>query len=123
MKLYGARVFVTDMARARSFYAETLGLRITFETDETIGFDMGVQIMIELDDGAHDTLSGRFTGLSITVTDMDAEYERLKSRGVPFLGPPEKQAWGGTLAHFTDPSDNIWTLVCEGRPSMDEADR
>ena len=113
MQLYGARVFVTDMAKARTFYAETLGLPITFETDGTIGFDMGVQVMVEMDDGEHENLSGRFTGLSIAASDVRAEYERLKERGVPFIEPPEKQPWGGTLAHFTDPSGNMWTIVSE----------
>lgn len=113
MQLYGARVFVTGMTEARVFYSEILGLPITFETAETIGFDMGVQILVELDNGEHENLSGRFTGLSIAASDVQAEYERLMQRGVSFIEPPEKQPWGGTLAHFTDPCGNVWTLVSE----------
>ena len=111
MKLYGARVFVTDMEEARRFYSETLALPITFEQGETIGFDMGVQILIELDDGTHDGLSGRFTGLSISVPDVEAACAELAARGVSIVGQPEKQPWGGVLAHFSDPSGNVWTLV------------
>ena len=35
----------------------------------------------------------------------------LEARGVTFDGPPERQAWGGVLAHFQDPDGNILTLV------------
>lgn len=113
MELYGARVFVQDMVAARKFHAETLGLPITFETDGTIGFDMGVNVMVEVDDGDHDNPSGRFTGLSIAAADVQAKYEQLRERGVSFLEPPKQQPWDGTLTHFTDPSENIWTLVSD----------
>ena len=63
--------------------------------------------MIEVDDGEHENLSSRFTGLSIAAQDVHAEYRRLRERGVPFIEPPERQPWGGTLAHFTDPSGNL----------------
>jgi hypothetical protein len=31
-------------------------------------------------------------------------------RGVDFVGPPEKQPWGGVLAHLRDPDGDILTL-------------
>jgi predicted enzyme related to lactoylglutathione lyase len=33
------------------------------------------------------------------------------AKGVHFTAPPEKQEWGGTLAHFEDPAGNVLTLV------------
>lgn len=35
----------------------------------------------------------------------------LYALGAHFIQPPLQQPWGVTLAHFTDPSGNIWTLV------------
>jgi uncharacterized glyoxalase superfamily protein PhnB len=35
----------------------------------------------------------------------------LAERGVEFVGPPEKQSWGGVLAHLRDPDGNILTLL------------
>ena len=46
---------------------------------------------------------GRFVGVSA--------YETLAARGVDFVGPPEKQPWGGVLAHLRDPDGNILTLL------------
>ncbi|MDH3643838.1 MAG: hypothetical protein OES38_17160 [Gammaproteobacteria bacterium] len=33
------------------------------------------------------------------------------AKGVEFVEPPERQPWGGVLAHFKDPEQNIMTLV------------
>jgi uncharacterized glyoxalase superfamily protein PhnB len=54
---------------------------------------------------------GRFVGVSLEVTDIDATYRTLVERGVQFDAPPERQAWGGTLAHLRDPDGNVLTLL------------
>ena len=54
---------------------------------------------------------GRFVAVSLEVDDIDATYETLTRRGVEFLGAPEKQPWGGTLAHLRDPDGNVLTLL------------
>lgn len=113
MKLYGARVFVTDLQQARRFYSKTLGLPMLFDHRDAVGFDIGIHLIVELDDGEHDNLSGRFTGLSIASDDITADYERLQAHGVSFAAPPSRQSWGGVLAHFSDPSGNVWTLVSD----------
>jgi uncharacterized glyoxalase superfamily protein PhnB len=45
------------------------------------------------------------------VADVELAYRCLRDRGVEFPGPPERQAWGGLLAHFRDPDGNVITLV------------
>jgi len=50
-------------------------------------------------------------GASLAVPDVEAEYRLLVARGVQFVEPPEKQPWGGTLAHLRDPDGNVITLV------------
>jgi len=56
-------------------------------------------------------LVGRFVGVSLAVEDIDLVYDSLSLAGVPFDGRPEKQPWGGTLAHFKDPAGNTLTLL------------
>ena len=111
MKVYGFRIFVSDLSEARTFYAEVLQLPISFEMEDAIGFDAGIQIIVEKDDGEHAGLQGRFTGISFSAENLRAEYVALTARGVHFIAPPEEQPWGGSLAHFCDPSRNILTLV------------
>jgi hypothetical protein len=43
---------------------------------------------------------GRFAALSFTVTNMETTLNDLRHRPIQWLGPPERQAWGGILAHF-----------------------
>jgi lactoylglutathione lyase len=47
---------------------------------------------------------------AVFMDDCDAEYERLKARGVHFIKPPVTQPWGQRTAYFTDPDGNIWEI-------------
>ena len=114
MRLTYARLFVDDLDAARAFYRDTLGLTELWNwNDVALGYDVGVTLIIERTDGDHPEEVGRFAGLSLDVADIDTEYKRLTSAGVEFTHPPTKQPWGGTLAHFKDPSGNVLTLVSE----------
>src|SRR2546423_11378677 len=53
--------------------------------------------------------------LAIAVTDFDAMYHRLKSRGVGFLSEPEKKE-GNSLVFFTDADGNILHLLQRETP-------
>ena len=63
------------------------------------------------DDTESQALVGRFLGVSLQVDDIQATYEKLSGNGIDFTGPPEKQPWGGSLAHFSDPDGNVLTLL------------
>ena len=62
-------------------------------------------------DAEGEALIGRFVGASLRVDDINEVYELLRTRGVQFTSPPEKQDWGGTLAQFQDPDGNVLTLL------------
>jgi uncharacterized glyoxalase superfamily protein PhnB len=49
--------------------------------------------------------------VSLQVPDVFTTYKALVERGVEFVAPPEKQPWGGVLAHLRDPDGNILTLL------------
>jgi len=116
MRLFAVRIFVDDYAAARSFYVETLGLPVAWEMAElaAIGLDAGsAQLIVEAAQPQRPEagLIGRFVGVSLQVEDVDQAYWSLGNRGVPFDTPPERQVWGGTLAHFRDPAGNVLTLL------------
>ena len=119
MELYAVQIFVDDWDKACKFYEETLGLTCEFK-DEGFGwaeFDVGgAKFGIERCDRASHPqadLIGRFVGASLKVNDAFETYEILKSKGVEFTEPPEKQDWGGVLAYFKDTSENVLTLMSE----------
>jgi catechol 2,3-dioxygenase-like lactoylglutathione lyase family enzyme len=116
MRIRYLRVFVTDLPAAKTFYAQILGLDILWEYEnKAIGFDLGPVLIVEDvssdEDRNERALAGRFVGCSIEVEDIQATYSELVTKGVHFTSPPEKQEWGGTLAHFEDPAGNVLTLV------------
>jgi predicted enzyme related to lactoylglutathione lyase len=114
-RLAVVRVFVTDWPRAIRFYTETLDMTPTLITDGWAQFATGeAQLALERVDPADPESTesvGRFVAVSLEVDDIDAAYETLARRGVAFLGAPEKQPWGGTLAHLRDPDGNVLTLL------------
>lgn len=122
-RLLLVRVFVRDLDRAVRFYADTLGMKLSFRSDE-LGWAQfavaGADVALELDrgereDDGDEDLVGRFAGFSLAVEDIEKTYQTLRARGVEFLRPPEKMPWGGVLAHFRDPDGNILTLAGSAR--------
>lgn len=111
------RIFVSDWERAVRFYTETLGIPATFRSDELGWAQLATgqgQLALERtapDDPEARELVGRFVGVSLGVADIDATHRTLAQRGVEFLAAPEKQPWGGVLAHFRDPDGNVLTLL------------
>ncbi len=94
-----------------------LGLTKRFRNDESGwteydlgGLCFGIQRVDSNDEGGKD-LAGRFVGVSLQVENNQTSYQDLHSKGVQFTASPEKQRWGGSLAHFTDPDGNMLTLL------------
>ena len=116
-RAYAVRVFSLNWPESLGFYRDIIGFKLSF-VDEAIGWaqfvlgsvNLGLERCDAADPEAAD-LVGRFVGLSIEVEDLAATYAALTAKGVVFTGPPEKQSWGGTLAHFKDPDGNVLTLL------------
>lgn len=110
--LYAARIFVSDLDAARQFYGETIGLRVAFDMGDAVGFEAGALLIVEREYGnTPESLVGRFLGLSLQVDDVAATVDRLETAAVRIVGRPQRQPWGGILAHVADPSSNTLSLV------------
>jgi predicted enzyme related to lactoylglutathione lyase len=111
------RLFVHDFEGAVRFYQDTLGMTLETRADELgwAQFATGACALalerLARGDPEAPALVGRYAGVSLRVSDVQATYRVLVERGVQFLAPPEKQAWGGTLAHLRDPEGNVLTLL------------
>ncbi|HEX9523815.1 MAG TPA: VOC family protein [Reyranella sp.] len=113
MKIEAVRLFVEDVAAARSFYADLLALQPVSLEPTVLVFDAGPLLIVEQADpeARAEGLVGRFAGVSLGVADIEALYARLKTSGCTIVGPPERQSWGGTLMHVKDPGGNIVSFV------------
>ncbi|MEU8589444.1 VOC family protein [Streptomyces sp. NPDC048664] len=54
--------------------------------------------------------------IAFTVTDLDAEYERLRNEGAPITMALREEPWGERLFQVTDPNGVILQLVSWASP-------
>ena len=106
-----------DIAAARSFYADTLGIEVN-EDEGMLNLELG---------GGHRVLvypkdnhqPATFTVLNFEVADIDAAVDELTAAGVElerYPGAPQDERgvvreWGPPIAWFTDPAGNILSVI------------
>jgi predicted enzyme related to lactoylglutathione lyase len=81
---------VTNMKRARSFYEEVLGLKVSDEmmSGKWIEYAIGEDTLAIVNVGEQWTPSDQGTGAAFEVEDFDAAIKRLKDRQVRFAAEP-----------------------------------
>ena len=81
---------VTDIPRARKFYEEVLGLKVSDEMmgGKWIEYAVGENTLAIANVGEHWTPSDQGTGAAFEVEDFDDAIKRLKDRHVPFTAEP-----------------------------------
>jgi catechol 2,3-dioxygenase-like lactoylglutathione lyase family enzyme len=95
LKLDHLSLVVRDWRRSRDWYASVLGMCVEFEIEAA-----GVAAM--QDDGGLTLFLGQGVlapgeppcALTFQVDDVEATYADLARRGVPFVNPPSRLAWG-----------------------------
>jgi predicted enzyme related to lactoylglutathione lyase len=111
---------VDDLARAKRFYGETLGLRVTEEDRGMALLQLhvggGTPVLVYPKPG-HEPAS--FTVLNLPVEDVEAAVDELVARGVEFEryeGAPQDDKGimrgnGPDIAWFTDPAGNVVSVI------------
>lgn len=106
-----------DVARARDFYRNTLGLTHLFDAGPTLSFLEigGVRLMLSPAEGEANGTSV----LYFLVSDIQATTTELARRGVGFVGVPhlvakmpDHELW---LSEFRDSEGNVMALMEEKR--------
>jgi catechol 2,3-dioxygenase-like lactoylglutathione lyase family enzyme len=112
---------VDDLAAARTFYEEVLGLRTTTEPAMggllRLNLAGGRDVLVYAKGPAHSPAT--YTVLNFPVPDVDAAVAELTARGVRFLQydqPPTDEtgvmrAGGPLIAWFTDPAGNVFSVI------------
>ena len=110
---------VDDVAKARAFYADTLGVDATEENGMlTLRLAGGNNVLVYPKDN-HEPAS--YTVLNFPVDDIEAAVDQLTSRGVSFEryeGTPLEtdakgifRGGGPLIAWFTDPAGNVLSVI------------
>jgi methylmalonyl-CoA/ethylmalonyl-CoA epimerase len=108
-------ITVDDLARAKNFYQNTLGMKFLFDAGTLCFLQCGkIRIMLATPE-APAARGG--TVLYYKVQDIHATYAALQAQGVVFLQPPhliapmpDHDLW---MAFLADPDDNNIGLMCE----------
>ncbi len=98
-----------DIARAKQFYAETLGLELESEGESDMEFRCGQVTLDIFDPSSIGQPFAPSAGLALRVPDVEAARAELEAKGVVFDGETIttnvcKQAW------FKDPDGNALML-------------
>jgi catechol 2,3-dioxygenase-like lactoylglutathione lyase family enzyme len=107
---------VTDMDRAKAFYADQAGFHVDVDVTPAEGVRVvqltppGSFCSITLTEGLPilDMPAGTLRGLHLVVADIEAARSALIGRGVE-VGPVEDLG-GVYYAYFADPDGNTWAL-------------
>jgi catechol 2,3-dioxygenase-like lactoylglutathione lyase family enzyme len=112
MQLTHVVEYVADMDRAVTFYRDTLGLPLKFQTPEWSEFETGgTPFALQLASPEHP--AGQIQ-LGFGVPDIHQFYGEATARGAAFTLPPVARQWG-TVAELTDPDGAIPSFMRAGK--------
>lgn len=115
MKLELVPIPVSDVDRAKTFYADLLGFNV--DHDQRLGDDVrfvqltppGSACSIVVGTGLSDAAPGSVQGTLLVVCDIDAAQAELARRGVE-ISEVQDTEWGARHAYFKDLDGNSWQL-------------
>jgi predicted enzyme related to lactoylglutathione lyase len=113
-KLELIAVPVTDVDRAKAFYADQAGFNADHDhrVSDTMRFVQltppGSACSIAIGEGIMDTEPGSVQGLQLVVDDIEAARDELAGRGVA-VGDIQDFPWG-RFVFFKDPDGNGWAV-------------
>ena len=106
-----ANIGTQDVAKARRFYQDVLGLDLLMDHGwiQTFGSDvnMSVQVSVASEGGSGTPVPD----LSIEVDDVDAAFYRMKDAGFPIEYGPVNERWGVRRFYVRDPFGKLVNVL------------
>jgi catechol 2,3-dioxygenase-like lactoylglutathione lyase family enzyme len=98
-----SHLFVTvgDVAAAREFWTEAIGLEVLLEDDGYVRVGGGDGFSIGIEHAAESV--GPAVEVVVRVADVDASYERFRMAGIECDAPPRDMPWGARHIWLRDP--------------------
>jgi len=105
------------------FYAAVLGVALEGDDQHMLLATEGAELAIFAIEGMEAMAPGCTKGagygsatLMFEVSDVDAEYVRLRGMGVEIVKLPQTHPWGARSVWFRDPDGNIVDFYTQGVP-------
>ena len=102
--------YVSDLARSKKFYGETLVWTLNTDEKDVAGFAFGSGYLVIHGPSGDQATKPKAGGMQVEVLveDVDAEHARLKNLGLD-VGEPTDQPWGERNFFFSDPDGYVWS--------------
>jgi catechol 2,3-dioxygenase-like lactoylglutathione lyase family enzyme len=98
---------VSDLARSKKFYSETLGWKLGTDEKDVAGLAFGNAYLVVHVVPKLSSPAGASMYVEVQVDDVNAEHARLKSLGVE-VSELQDQHWGERNFSFRDPDGHTW---------------
>lgn len=111
-------IIVSDFAKSKQFFTETLGLNLAEQADEYKWMelapkegDMRLGVGEYCEEYSKDDTPGQNMVLAFTVDDVRSAKKELEEKGVKFIGDIVEVPGNVKMATLTDPDGNKFQLV------------
>jgi predicted enzyme related to lactoylglutathione lyase len=118
----GVNIFSARLDEMVAFYRDVLELPVHSDHGDLVAFELRPGMRLNI--GRHSqvwadrNMDAYRIMINLGTSDIHATHERLASRGVTFIRPPDQEGWGGWIATFQDPDGNVLQLMQQ--PSVGE---
>jgi catechol 2,3-dioxygenase-like lactoylglutathione lyase family enzyme len=106
-----ANIGTQDVARARLFYQDVLGLDLLMDQGWIQTFGSGTAMSVQVSVASEGGSGTPVPDLSIEVDDVDAAFERMKAAGFPIEYGPANEPWGVRRFYVRDPFGKLVNVL------------
>ena len=109
-----ANLAAADIAAARRFYGDVLGLDILMDMGWIATYGSNEQMMVQLSVMREGGSGTPVPDLSIEVDDVDRVLAGMKEAGFPIEYGPADEPWGVRRFYVRDPFDKLVNILMHG---------
>ena len=106
-----ANISTQDIAQAKRFYQDVLGLDLLMDHGWIQTFGSGTAMSVQVSVASEGGSGTRVPDLSIEVDDVDDAFERMKAAGFPIEYGPADEPWGVRRFYVRDPFGKLINVL------------
>jgi len=116
-----ANISTQDIAQAKRFYQDVLGLDLLMDHGWIQTFGSGTAMSVQVSVASEGGSGTRVPDLSIEVDDVDDAFERMKAAGFPIEYGPANEPWGVRRFYVRDPFGKLVNVLAHTTCSLPAA--
>lgn len=111
VKRITSNIAADDIAAAKRFYGDVLGLEILMDLGWIVTFGTRQQMTVQLGVASEGGSGTRVPDLSVEVDDIDAALEAMRAGGFSIEYGPVDEPWGVRRFHVRDPFGKLVNVL------------